>query len=308
MANDPALLADQCTYMEAAAGDGGVHDPSGVWWLSPDIVLTGHSSGLGKADPGEDNTVDVTIHAKAGTCNLPPGTESITIDLFVGNPSLALAPNNAVSTKHVDSIGMPLSGPGTSQTYQFHWVPPVGAPATEPDAPGHKCLIARSYADPLIPSSTSFFAPDDPHVAQHNICVVPCGGPGALTKPSSCGLPIASINPDRIPRKLTIRAVFDKDPAPRVRKIVMNHLKRVEGFKRLATSAPRQLGVHVQSRGAKAVFKPALTVNAKPLEAFALRFSANLAGAKVGDAFVFHVTQHDEEKRPHGGLTVVLVV
>ena len=72
MAIDSALAADTCTYMEAVAGDGGVHDPAGVWWLSPDIQLIGSASGADKADPGVDNTIDVTLHSAAGTtCALP---------------------------------------------------------------------------------------------------------------------------------------------------------------------------------------------------------------------------------------------
>src|SRR3982751_1575870 len=37
MANDPGLSGDTCIFMEAVTGDGGVHNSSGVWWLSPDI-------------------------------------------------------------------------------------------------------------------------------------------------------------------------------------------------------------------------------------------------------------------------------
>ena len=133
MAIDPALAADTCTYMEAIAGDGGVHDATGVWWLSPDIQLIGSASGADKADPGVDNTVDVTLHSVAGpTCAIPSGTESLTIDLWVANPSLAMAPNNSASTAHIDSIGMPLLAAGGSETHQFHWMPAVGLPASDP--------------------------------------------------------------------------------------------------------------------------------------------------------------------------------
>src|SRR5688572_3940119 len=125
MANDPGLSADTQTFMEAIAGDGGVHDVSAVFWLSPDIQLTGSVSGIGKADPGVNNTVAVSFHA-APNGMLPAGSESITIELWVANPSLAMAPNNALSTRHVDSIGMPLPSAGGAQTFQFNWVPPTG--------------------------------------------------------------------------------------------------------------------------------------------------------------------------------------
>src|SRR5262249_61616882 len=93
MANDPGLAADTMTYLQAIAGDNGVHDPNAAWWLSPDIQLTGPVSGIDKADPGADNTVDVTVHASAQGA-YAPGAESITIELYGANPSVPLAPNN----------------------------------------------------------------------------------------------------------------------------------------------------------------------------------------------------------------------
>ena len=41
MPNDPGLAGDTCIFMEAAAGDGGVHHANDPWWLSPDIELIG---------------------------------------------------------------------------------------------------------------------------------------------------------------------------------------------------------------------------------------------------------------------------
>ena len=41
MANDPGLSTDTCIFMEAVSGDGGNHNGSGIWWLSPDIDLVG---------------------------------------------------------------------------------------------------------------------------------------------------------------------------------------------------------------------------------------------------------------------------
>src|SRR5215831_11891304 len=194
MANDPGLVADAATYLQAIAGDNGVHNVNGVWWLSPDIQLNGPVSGPDKADPGVANTIDVTIHASATAAPFP-GTESITIELYVANPSLVMAPNNAQSTAHIDSVGLPVPAPGGSATNQFVWTPPQGVPAGDPQAPGHKCLIAHAYDDPLTPSQQDFFLPQDPHVAQHNICIVPCGGPGAARKPSKgCGTSVTTVN------------------------------------------------------------------------------------------------------------------
>ena len=315
MANDSALVNDTSTYMEAAPGDGGVHDVNGVWWLSPDIALTGSVSGADKADPGVDNTVDVTFHASANGA-LVPGTESITVELWVANPSLAMAPDNAASTVHVDSIGLQLQPGGGSGTYQFHWSPPSGVPATDPQAPGHKCLIARAYADPLIPSSTDFFVPGDRHVAQHNICIVPCGGPGAAKKPAGCGVDVTTVNPDtRHAQRTRLRARLDTDPGKYVQDVVLKRLKKTKGFSRLATKPPRGFGftfegVKPKSAGkGKAGGVPAYEAELllAPAQVITFGFRADLGGGKLGEAHIFHLTQAGPGGEPQGGLTVVML-
>jgi hypothetical protein len=92
MANDPGLAADTCIFLEAISGDGGNQNPNDVWWLSPDIALTGHTSGPENADAGT-NQITIRFHRKpAGTCNFP-GDESITVEAWVANPSLVMAPH-----------------------------------------------------------------------------------------------------------------------------------------------------------------------------------------------------------------------
>lgn len=318
MAIDQGLAADTSTYLEAIAGDGGVHDATGVWWLSPDIQLTGSVSGPDMADPGVDNTVDVTIHSAVGpNRTLPPGTESLTIELWVANPSLVMAPNNAASTAHVDSIGMPLTG-AASQTFQFHWVPATGLPASDPQASGHKCLIARGYADPLIPSDTGFFAPDDPHVAQHNICIVPCGGPGAANRPAGCGLAITTVNPDvRKPQKTRLRALLDPDPSPAVRRVVLQRLKYTKGFVRLSPKPPKGFALQIvdgpkakvtdATKGGKKTPAYQADLTLEPAQVTHLRLMADLSATKFGEAHIFHVTQAGADGRVQGGVTVVML-
>src|SRR5687767_1325708 len=120
MPNDPALAADTCVYTEANPGDGGAHNGGGVWWLSPGITLTGPTSGLDKADPGQHNTVQAIFHRKAANsgCSFP-GDESLNIQLWVGNPSLVMTPNNPASTTMVGFIGSPLPIEGGSGTQTF---------------------------------------------------------------------------------------------------------------------------------------------------------------------------------------------
>lgn len=329
MPNDPGLNADRCIFMEAIQGDGGVHNSNDTWWLSPDIKLTGPSSGLDKADPGQDNTIEVQFHmqqAILNQCILPAGTESISVEFWVGNPSLAMTPDNPASTKRIDGIGSPIPADGASVTKTFVWNPPVGLDPADPQSPGHKCLIARCYPDPLIPSTTGFFAPDDPHVAQHNICIVPCGGPGAARRPGPCGFEVATVNPDRErAQTATLRAVVDLHPSRFVQKVVLERLKGTHGFKRLATRPPQGFRFELRDfPGAQVTDNTKLgclglllggkdrrgydaQIELKPGQFTRFRFIADLTGAELGDAYIFHLRQIGADKRDQGGLTIVMV-
>ena len=53
MPSDPGMAGDTCIFLEAIPGDGGIQDPKKVWWLSPDIKLTGPVSGLEVAEKRE---------------------------------------------------------------------------------------------------------------------------------------------------------------------------------------------------------------------------------------------------------------
>jgi hypothetical protein len=329
MPKDPALNADTCIFMEAVQGDGGVHNPSNPWWLSPDIKLTGPTSGLDKADPGLDNAVDVTFHMKAAIvneCILPPGTESISVEFWVGNPSLAMTPDNPASTKKIDAIGSPIPAAGASVTKAFVWHPPTGLDPADPQSPGHKCLIARSYPDPLIPSTASFFVPGDPHVAQHNICIVPCGGPGAAKRPGPCGFEVSTLNPHRErAQKALLRAVVDLHPGKFVERVVLERLKGTPGFKRLATRPPQGFSFELPDfpraevsdntkpgclgllLGGKDRRSYDAQIEFKPGQFTKFSFIADLSGAELGDAHIFHLRQIGEDQRDQGGLTIVMV-
>jgi len=315
--------------MEAIQGDGGIHDRSNTWWLSPDIILTGPISGPDKADPDHDNTVEVRFHrqpAIVNECILPPGTESITVEFWVGNPSLAMTPDNPASATRIDGIGTLIPVDGASISEVFVWNPPTGLDPADPQSSGHKCLIARCYPDPLIPSPTSFFVPDDPHVAQHNICIVPCGGPGAARRPGPCGFEVATVNPDRERKqKATLRAIVDLHPNKFVEKVVLQRLNGTHGFKRLARKPPQGFkfelrdfpDAHVTDNtklgclgllvGGKDRRSYDAQIEFKPGQFTRFSFVADLTGAELGDAYIFHLRQIGEDNRDHGGLTIVMV-
>jgi hypothetical protein len=325
MANDPGLAADTCIFMESVSGDGGVHNSSGVWWMSPDIMLNGPISGADKADPGQINPVEITFHRKDVTsqCSFP-GDEALSVELWVGNPSIAMTPNNPASTSLVMKVGSAVPLPGTTRTQVINWTPTAGLPDTSPEGPGHKCLIARCYPDSLFPSPTNFFAPDDQHVAQRNICVVPCGGPGAAKRPGACGFKVTTANLKKEEsERVTLRALVDLHPHPFVRKTVLRSLKNLPGFKKLATRPPREFwfelrefpGVEINDLtkpgclaiwfSGKRRYEASIMLNAGQVIDF--NFVADLQGSEFGDAYIFHLTQSGADNKPQGGLTLVMV-
>jgi hypothetical protein len=318
MPNDPDLAADTCIFMEAVPGDGGAHSGTGAWWLSPDIRLTGATSGPDKADPGQHNALEITFHHKGATC-ASPFAESVTVEVWAGNPSLVMAPNDPASTVRIGSIGSPFPTAGSTVVQPIDWVPPAGLPASDPQSSGHKCLIARCYPDSVTPSSSAFFVPDDPHVAQRNICIVPCGAPGAARRPGPCRFKVSTLNPNR--RKadtVTLRAIADLKPGKFVRGVVLPQLKRVAGFRRLATAPPAgfrlessdwraaEVNDRTRPRGTRA---PSYEASIKLARGrfIGFTFVADLSKARLGDAFIFHLTQTGSDRRPQGGLTIVMV-
>jgi hypothetical protein len=319
---DPGLSADTCFYIEAASGDGGLHTSS-VWWLSPDIVLTGPASGSDRADPGQINPVEVHFHQTGTQCS-STGDEALIVELWVGNPSIAMSPANSASTSLVMRTGSPMPLPGNSGSQLINWTPPSGVPASDPQSPGHKCLIARCYPDSLIPSPIEFFVPDDPHVAQRNICIVPCGGPGAAKSPGPCEFEVTTANLNqREAERVRLRAVVDLRPNSFVRETVLKLLERQPGFKQLAMRPPRGFRFELREfpdaqindrtkpgclgilAGGSRYYEAIINLAAAQVTRF--NFVADLSGSEFGEAHIFHLTQSSAKDARQGGLTVVMV-
>jgi hypothetical protein len=324
MPNDPGLSGDTCIFMEAIPGDGGNQNPADVWWLSPDITLTGHSSGLENADAGP-NKILVRFHRKpAGTCNFP-ADESITVQAWVANPSLVMARNVHGSAARVGFIGSPVPAEGGSLTQQIDWTPPavlLSPPGLEnPQKPGPKCLMALCYPDSLTPSETKFFVPGDQHIAQHNLSVV-------STTDAKVTFKINTFNPSPPPAALVapvgvkLRAAMDLAPTAFVKKMVLTRLNPLPGFQQLKT-APLPLGFGFDLTGLQATqvvdnSHPPAVISPQPhppsFEAMVqlpatltqITFGVNLKGAQSGEACIFHLTQTFKDV-PQGGLTLVLL-
>jgi len=318
MPNDPGFAGDTCIFMEAISGDGGVHNPNDVWWLSPDISLVGPISGLDKADPGQVNPVQVKFHRKAAASNCVfPGSESLTVELWIGNPSLVMVPNDPASTRKVLSIGSPLPAEGSSGSQEIDFTPPQGAPASDPRSAGHKCLIARCYPDSLTPDPNGFFVPDDQHVAQHNLCIVPCSGPGAARRPGPCGFKVATVNPHaKKAQKVTLRAQLDLKPNAFVRKTVLSRAKKVRGFSELAKAPPSGFKFDLRDFPKSEVTDHSRDGKDRSFEAQIkltraqftyLKFVADLSGAQLGAGYIFHLSQTGADGQAQGGLTVVMM-
>lgn len=321
MSNDPGFANDTCIFIEAIPGDGGAHNGNAVWWLSPDITLTGPVTGLDNADSGQSNPIKVKIRRKsaASGCHFP-GDESVTVELWVANPSLVMAPR-AGSAARVGFIGSPLPVEGGTGIQQIDFTPSV-IPVGNQEAPGHKCLVARCYPDSLSGSETSFFVPGDQHVAQHNLCTVPTPNQPFIFKINTLD-PSLPLNPLQN-SQVKVRAVMDLAPNEFVRRTVLRRLQSQSGFQQLRTSPlpngfkfdltalqathgidHSQPGLHPSPPQTSPSFEAVIALNSRHVTQ--LTFLANPKGTQPGEACIFHLTQSDIAGNPQGGLTVLML-
>jgi hypothetical protein len=316
---------DTCLYMEAVPGDAGAHSAAGQWWLSDDVKITGPDT-MGRATPGPNqntplaNTIQVRVHKKDG-CQV--SSNVVLVDVYAGDPALAMTPSfgvakltNAANRPNA-TIDLTTTTVGPSGTVlPITWNLPLFT--SGPESPGHKCLIARIYPDSETPSSATFNLPLDQHVVQHNICIIPCGSP--------CGQQVQTTNLNRgKSERVVIRAVADLEPSERVLRAIRPRLEAALSFKRLNTneSPPFRLEFAktpnlqtINSTGKPSSpgkygrlktpnFEAHLKLKAAQTAKF--RFTTDLGRAKVGDAFVYHLTHIGANGSVQGGLTIAAV-
>ena len=320
MPNDPGLAADTCIFMEAISGDGGAHNSTDIWWLSPDISLSG---------PGAlSDTAKIRLHRKAAASGCTtPFAESVTVELWAAGPSLAMIPDNHASSKNVQNIGTPFPAEGATATATMTLNPPLGLNPSDPHHPRDVCLVARSYPDGLTPSTQNFFLPDDQHVAPHNLCIVPSGGGIIVTPPVPPGTQssqVATVNPDPVnSHQVRLLAVVDFNPSRFVQRVVSAKLQRTHGSSRLATARPRsfafvlpdfpnaQVTDHSHAGPLNTPFSPTQSYEAKIKlgagQFTKFSFTATLTGAQPGDAYIFHLRQIGADNHDQGGLTLVML-
>jgi hypothetical protein len=327
MPNDPGLAGDSCIFMEAIPGDGGNQNPNDVWWLSPDITLTGPVSGLENADAGQTNTIKIKFHRKpAGSGCSFPGDESITVQAWVANPSLVMAPRHRGSAARVAFIGSLIPPEGGNHVQQIDWNLPAALVTPtplfdDPQKPGPKCLVAICYPDSLTPSASRFFVPGDQHVAQHNLCVIVAPG-------SSIKLEVNTFNPAAPSLALTpplavkLRAVLDLLPSSFVKKMVLSRVHSLPGFQQLRiVGLPQgfafdltgfqasQIVDHSHSSGIVQPPHPNPSYEATVElsgDLAKIKFLANLKGVQPGEVCIFHLTQTFKDLA-QGGLTLAVL-
>jgi len=323
MLGDQGLANDTCIFMEAVPGDQGTHNAQGPWWLSADISLTGPVSGPDTADSGQVNTITAKFHRKPASSNCHfPGDESITVELWVANPSLVMAPRVRGSAARVGFIGSPVPADGGSGTEQIDWMAPAGVSPDNPQAGGPKCLVARCYPDSAAPSGTSFFLPDDQHVAQRNLCIVTTTTHGVVFKVNTLNLDRSS-NPLQ-PSQVKLRALLDLAPNHFIASSVNPRLQLISGFQRIRTKGLTG-GFKFDLTGftvsqvidhSHQTLPVPLHPTASSFEAHValptrgvvrIPFEASLTGVNAGEACIFHLIQTSMNDVAQGGLTLVVL-
>ncbi|HEY8203601.1 MAG TPA: hypothetical protein VIF81_02655 [Pyrinomonadaceae bacterium] len=324
MAIDPGLANDSCIFIEAVSGDGGTHNANSIWWLSHDINLVGPVSGPDSADAGQINPVVVSFHRKPASSNCVfPGDESLTVELWVANPSLVISPRVHLGAKRVGFIGALLPAEGDSGTQQIDWDVPANASPGDPQSAGHKCLVARAYPSSGAPATNNFFLPGDQHVAQHNLCIVRATT-NVLTFTANTANPQAPHPPTINPTpNAKLRAVQDVRPNTFVRNTITSRLASLAGFQQLRTKTlPGGFKFDLTNLHASGIvdhshptiispFPPHIlpSFEAKvfldPRHVTPITFLADLTGVARGEACIFHLIQTSLTDVVEGGLTLV---
>jgi hypothetical protein len=248
------------------------------WYESPDIVIDGSNEAVANVDN------NLTAHPRMHPAGDFNGTRA-RLQVYCCEPGLATPNDPRYAALIHDSIN--LSGtdpnfaklgktalktagdPGTDYKFKWHFTPDTGMPPQVPAlAIGHKCLIARIYADADSGSAPNDFLISDDHEVQHNIETVlvatqlaseleeadaaGAGMPAAglvQTKPLGLnkeGLFEFRVNTTAIgkrPEEVTLRATW-VNPTPARAKRLVPILKRTHAFKGFARQRPRKFALH----------------------------------------------------------------
>jgi hypothetical protein len=351
---DPCATSQSKTalYYEAVSGDQGLHKeastPGYTWWESPDILLNAGTVNDGFAITGQQNEVAVRPHHNEG-CPVPigpGGARKVKVDIYSCTPFMTtplgplsqyvhkigtdllpdtdVDPNGVITTVSADRFDHSV-GP---------WTPSVPASSTlganDPQANGHKCLIARVYANGATPDTNHFHVPDDPHYAQRNItiqAVSNVAGQMAKSDTQPMGFDrrshlwhFGTLVGNREKRVATVRLQLTWDPKPprplldEVRRFFKRHELAFERF----SNPPKKFGIPVRSlpKGAKVTDHShsgkgrtwEATVKFKRREYRVVPVQFDLSNLQRGDAVFLHGLTFEAHGRVTGGITWVLLM
>jgi hypothetical protein len=329
--NDPGLAADTQIYAEAISGDGGVHNASAIWWLSPGIQLQGNATTV---HPGDTITVHAKAHHRGGLTN----QTQVQFEMWICTSSVAISTATATRLSP-NSLTLDIASfAGGVGEVTYPWAVPASLPDTNPQGVGHRCLVGRYYPilnTPLSPSASSFFLPDEPHCCQHNLDIVPVSmsmKQGAATWKEPLGLvddvwrfALQTANPGERDELVTIRVALDPTPGAHVRNALRPLLKGAP-IKGISDSPVAGISMHLGDVDADVTriepgaarydehhpHRPSLprpilearTMLPHDKPAF-VHLEVDPRSIPASQAQVFHVWQEGERSGPHGGVTVV---
>jgi hypothetical protein len=322
MANDPGIAASDpngCLVID--------NPKPSPYWLSPNVIMTTKPMDPSDVYPG-GNSSQVTVTWQE-ECSIP-NFEAVVFDLYIGDPFLAMAPSSMDPLATLQQVSIKPGGTVASP------VPPTGqwnsSGLPHLSDPHHACLLARVYPFGASPDTgdLSGYPAVDPHYAQHNCTVNTSDGQGMMR------IPVGDGSLRREPELVAIQAVPDLNPNPTVLAAVLPSLKLIPAFKQIATTPLRSVGLDLsafkshhesllerieewiehlilelirdlEGKAAKAggahgrvMLPPGLFAK--------FEFTADLSGAKAGDAHIYHLSQVNSKGEPWGGLTVAIVV
>jgi hypothetical protein len=308
------------------------------WWISPAITLNGLSGGAVANPSPTNNVTDVTFHSSVAGNNIGQGAGSILVDVYVCIAGLAMNPSDTAKVKKLGSKSIPLTFGANSDTsfptgQKLNWV--ASTNSSDPDGPGHKCLVAVAYPDSLSPDPSCFHQAGGPnqadqHYAQLNIAIepIPSGERGRRLFFGTF-----TINPDRMAAApATLRAEADISPNQKLIDILTPTLNATGAYKRVARRGPQSFVLQLPDFPNAVVrdktrwgclgfffcilswfgitFRPSYEadIRLQPGQTATINFQADLANSSPGDAHIFHLTHVRPDGRSIGGLTLVGVV
>lgn len=315
MANDPGLANDTCIFIEAIKGDRGVHAGNRVWWLSPDITVSGTSTPSGFIESGP---VRVRIHRKPASSNCQfLGDESVTVQLWAAKPSLVMAPDLRGSAQLVTSIGSPMPAEGGSSTQEIDL---TSSDPTQPLPSGPKTLVARCYSESRSPSSSNFFLPGDQHVALRNLFVIATSSTQVTFKFNTLN-PASQLTPRQ---KVKLKAVLDLSPDTLVKNAMVARVQSAPGLLKFRTEPlPGPFRFDLQGFATSNVIDPSTPppiispfpvsptfeaqVELPSRQVVQIEFAASLKKVASGEACIFHLSQLSLTDESQGGLTLLVL-